>query len=330
MAVLTHAMDIGTLTPFLWGFEEQEKLMEFYKRVSDARLHATYVCPGGVAFDLPHSLLNDIFHWATQFSPRMDEIEQVAAQEALDYSFSGVMLHGSGIKWDLRKVPPYDKYDEVEFDVPIGKNSDCYDWYLCRVQEFRESLRIIGQVKQIETDIALVREMLTDASAGINKICGELKSLMDKVAKGEVQLDSPEPWPHVTTVQHSHSQVGYDRVEHQLQEEQMTLTWFDAELHDLDEVVKMKKQATVEALAKEKAGHLTGAVNLKKQYNWTAEKSHQPGSQYDFSKIDIRQLKDHAWELEQLQQVMKKKVTPNMIDTVEKHKLIFMPSACLC
>jgi len=130
MAVLTHAMDVGALTPFLWGFEEREKLMEFYERVSGARLHAAYVRPGGVAFDLPHGLLNDIFQWATQFSSRVDEIEQVVtgnriwkqrtvgigkvtAQQALDYSFSGVMLRGSGIKWDLRKVAPYDKYDEV-------------------------------------------------------------------------------------------------------------------------------------------------------------------------------------------------------------------------
>jgi NADH dehydrogenase (ubiquinone) Fe-S protein 2 len=135
MAVLTHTMDVGALTPFLWGFEEREKLMEFYERVSGARLHAAYVRPGGVAFDLPHGLLNDIFHWATQFSSRVDEIEQVVtgnriwkqrtvgigkvtAQEALDYSFSGVMLRGSGIKWDLRKVAPYDKYDEVRIPAP--------------------------------------------------------------------------------------------------------------------------------------------------------------------------------------------------------------------
>ena len=135
MAVLTHAMDVGALTPFLWGFEEREKLMEFYERVSGARLHAAYVRPGGVAFDLPHGLLNDIFNWATQFSSRVDEIEQVVtgnriwkqrtvgigkvtAQEALDYSFSGVMLRGSGIKWDLRKVAPYDKYDEVRIPAP--------------------------------------------------------------------------------------------------------------------------------------------------------------------------------------------------------------------
>ena len=132
MAVLTHAMDVGALTPFLWGFEEREKLMEFYERVSGARMHAAYVRPGGVAFDLPHGLLNDIFMWATQFSSRVDEIEEVVtgnriwkhrtigigkvtAKEALDYSFSGVMLRGSGIPWDIRKVAPYDKYDEVRF-----------------------------------------------------------------------------------------------------------------------------------------------------------------------------------------------------------------------
>ncbi|KAG6329392.1 hypothetical protein ID866_9697 [Astraeus odoratus] len=136
--------------------------MEFYERVSGARLHAAYVRPGGVAFDLPHGLLEDIHKWATQFSSRVDEIEEVVtgnriwkqrtvgigvvtAKEALDYSFTGVMLRGSGIPWDIRKVAPYDKYDEVEFDIPVGKNGDCYDRYLCRVQEFRESLRIIHQ-----------------------------------------------------------------------------------------------------------------------------------------------------------------------------------------
>jgi len=130
MAVLTHVMDVGGLTPFLWGFEEREKLMEFYERVSGARLHAAYIRPGGVAFDLPHGILEDIFKWATQFGSRLDEIEEVVtgnriwkertigigpvtAKEALAYSFSGVMLRGSGIPWDLRKVAPYDKYAEV-------------------------------------------------------------------------------------------------------------------------------------------------------------------------------------------------------------------------
>jgi len=136
--------------------------MEFYERVSGARLHAAYVRPGGVAYDLPHGLLEDIYKWATAFSQRVDEIEEVVtgnriwkqrtvgvgpvtAQQALDYSFSGVMLRGSGIPWDIRKVAPYDAYDQVEFDVPVGKNGDCYDRYLCRVEEFRQSLRIIYQ-----------------------------------------------------------------------------------------------------------------------------------------------------------------------------------------
>ncbi|CAK5269779.1 unnamed protein product [Mycena citricolor] len=162
MAVLTHAMDVGALTPFLWGFEEREKLMEFYERVSGARLHSAYVRPGGVAFDLPHGLLNDIFLWATQFGSRVDEIEEVVTgnriwkertvgvgvvtvEDAQSYGFSGVMVRGSGIPWDIRKVDGYDAYDQVEFDVPVGKNGDCYDRYLCRVQEMRESLRIISQ-----------------------------------------------------------------------------------------------------------------------------------------------------------------------------------------
>ncbi|TIB84159.1 hypothetical protein E3Q10_02142 [Wallemia mellicola] len=162
MAVLSHAMDVGALTPFLYGFEEREKLMEFYERVSGARLHAAYIRPGGVAFDLPHGLLEDIHKWATQFSSRIDEIEEivtgnriwkertigvgrVTADEALDYAFSGPMLRGSGIPWDLRKTQPYDKYSEVDFDVPVGENGDCYDRYICRVQEMREAVRIIGQ-----------------------------------------------------------------------------------------------------------------------------------------------------------------------------------------
>ncbi|EPS40585.1 hypothetical protein H072_5547 [Dactylellina haptotyla CBS 200.50] len=162
MSVLSHAMDVGALTPFLWGFEEREKLMEFYERVSGARMHAAYVRPGGVHQDIPIGLLDDIYQWATQFGDRVDEVEElltdspiwkartqgigvVSAAEALNYSFSGVMLRGSGIPWDIRKSQPYDAYDQVEFDVPVGINGDCYDRYLCRMEEFRQSLRIIHQ-----------------------------------------------------------------------------------------------------------------------------------------------------------------------------------------
>jgi len=162
MAVTTHALDVGALTPFLWGFEERERLMEFYERVSGARMHAAYVRPGGVALDLPIGLLEDIHTWASQFSARIDEIEEllsnsriwknrligigkVTAQQALDYSFSGVMLRGSGIAWDLRKEQPYDAYADMEFDIPVGTNGDSYDRYLCRIEEMRQSLRIIDQ-----------------------------------------------------------------------------------------------------------------------------------------------------------------------------------------
>uniref|UniRef100_A0A8C6PTN8 NADH dehydrogenase [ubiquinone] iron-sulfur protein 2, mitochondrial n=1 Tax=Nothobranchius furzeri TaxID=105023 RepID=A0A8C6PTN8_NOTFU len=138
------------------------KMFEFYERVSGARMHAAYVRPGGVHQDMPLGLMDDIYEWCKNFSLRIDEVEEmltnnriwknrtvdigvVTAEEALNYGFSGVMLRGSGIKWDLRKSQPYDKYDEVEFDVPIGSNGDCYDRYLCRVEEMRQSLRIILQ-----------------------------------------------------------------------------------------------------------------------------------------------------------------------------------------
>jgi NADH dehydrogenase (ubiquinone) Fe-S protein 2 len=162
MSVLSHAMDVGALTPFLWGFEEREKLMEFYERVSGARLHSAYVRPGGVSQDLPVGLLDDIYMWATQFGDRIDETEElltdnriwqartkdvgvVTAEDALNYGLSGVMLRGSGIPYDIRKAQPYDAYDLVDFDVPVGLNGDCYDRYLLRMSEFRQSLRIIEQ-----------------------------------------------------------------------------------------------------------------------------------------------------------------------------------------
>lgn len=162
MAVGTHALDIGAITPFFWLFEEREKMMEFYERVSGARMHAAYIRPGGVSQDLPLGLLDDIYEFSAKFSERLDETEDlltnnrlwiqrtedigiVSSEDALNYGFSGVMLRGSGIKWDLRKTQPYDAYHLVEFDVPIGTKGDCYDRYLCRVEEMRQSLRIIDQ-----------------------------------------------------------------------------------------------------------------------------------------------------------------------------------------
>lgn len=162
LAVPCHAMDVGALTPFLWAFEEREKLMEFYERVSGARLHSAYVRPGGVAQDLPMGLMDDIYAFCEPFISRIDEMEEmltgnriwkqrlvdigvVTAEEALNWGFSGVMLRGSGVAWDLRKTQPYDAYGEVDFNVPVGVNGDCYDRYLCRMEEMRQSVRIIVQ-----------------------------------------------------------------------------------------------------------------------------------------------------------------------------------------
>jgi len=160
--VTTQAMDVGALTPPLWGFEEREKLMVFYERACGARLHAAYFRPGGVHQDLPGKLVDDIDEWADQFPKVLDDIEAmltenrifkqrncdigvVSEQEVLDWGFSGVMVRGSGLAWDLRRAQPYECYDEFDFKVPVGKNGDCYDRYLCRMAEMRESTRIIEQ-----------------------------------------------------------------------------------------------------------------------------------------------------------------------------------------
>lgn len=162
LAVGCHAMDVGAMTPFLWAFEEREKLMEFYERVSGARMHAAYFRPGGVSLDLPMGILNDIFMFAEQFHLRLDEMEEmltenriwkqrlvdigvVTSKEAQDWGFSGVMLRGSGVNWDLRKSQPYEIYESLNFNIPTGNNGDCYDRYLIRVFEMRESLKIIHQ-----------------------------------------------------------------------------------------------------------------------------------------------------------------------------------------
>ena len=162
MGVGTHILDVGGITPFFWLFEEREKMMEFYERASGARMHAAYVRPGGVHQDIPIGLLDDIYEFISKFGNRLDEVEDlvtgnrlwkhrtidigiISAEDALNWGCSGVMLRGSGIKWDLRKSQPYDAYDLVDFDVPIGRNGDCYDRYLIRLLEMRQSLRIIEQ-----------------------------------------------------------------------------------------------------------------------------------------------------------------------------------------
>ena len=160
--ITTHAIDVGALTPALWGFEERETLMNFYERASGSRLHANYFRAGGIHKDLPTGLDNDIAEFCNKFPKIIDDLETlltdnrifkqrnvdigvVSKQDALDYSFSGVMLRGSGVPWDLRKSQPYDCYEQLDFKIPIGKNGDCYDRYLCRIDEMRESINIIKQ-----------------------------------------------------------------------------------------------------------------------------------------------------------------------------------------
>lgn len=162
LAVGCHAMDVGAMTPFLWAFEEREKLMEFYERVSGARMHAAYIRPGGISADIPVGLLDDIYIFLKQFSLRLDEMEEmltsnriwkerlvnigvVSCKKAIEWGFSGVMLRGSGIPWDLRKSNPYEVYNELNFVIPTGASGDCYDRYLIRMQEMRESINIIYQ-----------------------------------------------------------------------------------------------------------------------------------------------------------------------------------------
>ena len=160
--VCAFAMDIGAMTPMLWGFEQREILMEFCERVCGARLHMNYFRPGGVSLDMPAGLAEDIWAWTEEFPKCLEDLEElltenrifkqrsvdvgvIDAAQALDWGFSGPCLRASGVAWDLRKAQPYDAYDRVEFDVPIGKHGDCYDRYLVRMYEMRESLKIMQQ-----------------------------------------------------------------------------------------------------------------------------------------------------------------------------------------
>jgi NADH-quinone oxidoreductase subunit D len=160
--VTTQAMDVGALTPPLWGFEEREKLMVFYERASGARMHAGYFRPGGVHQDLPPALLDDIWGFCEQHPKVLDDIEElltdnrifkqrnvdiavVSLADAFARGFSGVMVRGSGAAWDLRKAQPYECYDEMDFDIPVGRNGDCYDRYLIRMEEMRQSVKIMKQ-----------------------------------------------------------------------------------------------------------------------------------------------------------------------------------------
>ncbi|MGI2035774.1 NADH-quinone oxidoreductase subunit D [Rhizobium panacihumi] len=174
MNVTTQAMDVGAMTPPVWGFEEREKLMIFYERACGARMHAAYFRPGGVHQDLPQQLVEDIGAWCDPFIKVLDDIEGlltgnrifkqrnvdigvISLEDAWNWSMSGVMIRGSGAAWDLRKSQPYECYAELDFDIPIGKNGDCFDRYLVRMAEMRESVKIMKQC---------VARLLGDAKTG--------------------------------------------------------------------------------------------------------------------------------------------------------------------
>jgi NADH dehydrogenase (ubiquinone) Fe-S protein 2 len=162
LAIGCHAMDVGAMTPMLWAFEEREKLMEFYERVSGARMHAAYFRPGGVQNDLPLGFLSDLYIFIKHFNTKILEIQEmldknriwkqrlvdvgvISAKDAFDWGFSGVMLRGCGVRWDLRKSQPYEIYPQLTFSVPVGINGDCFDRYLIRLNEMKQSLKIIFQ-----------------------------------------------------------------------------------------------------------------------------------------------------------------------------------------
>ena len=160
--IATYALDVGAMTPFFWNFEERETILEFYERVSGARMHAAYFRPGGVARDMPAGLTEDILAFAERLPKVIDEVECLltenrifkqrtvdigiaSAAEALDWGFTGAVLRASGLPWDLRKSQPYDVYGEMDFDIPVGEKGDCYDRYLVRIKEMRQSVRIVKQ-----------------------------------------------------------------------------------------------------------------------------------------------------------------------------------------
>jgi NADH-quinone oxidoreductase subunit D len=196
--VTTQAMDVGALTPPLWGFEEREKLMVFYERASGSRMHAAYFRPGGVHQDIPPELVEDIGRFCDGHNKVLDDIEGlltdnrifkqrnvdigvVSLKECFEWGFSGVMVRGSGAAWDLRKAQPYECYNEMDFDIPIGKNGDCYDRYLIRMQEMRESVKIMKQC----VERLLGAERSGPVSAADGKVVppkrGEMKRSMESL-----------------------------------------------------------------------------------------------------------------------------------------------------
>jgi NADH-quinone oxidoreductase subunit D len=194
--VTTQAMDVGALTPPLWGFEEREKLMVFYERASGSRMHAKYFRIGGVHQDLPEQLIDDIYAFCDPFLKVVDDIDElltenrifkqrnvdigvVSLEEAFAWGFSGVMVRGSGAVWDLRKSQPYECYADLDFDIPIGKNGDCYDRYLIRMQEMRESTKIMKQCCELLKSASGQGPHVADNKKVVPPKRGEMKRSME-------------------------------------------------------------------------------------------------------------------------------------------------------
>jgi len=211
LAIGCHAMDVGAMTPFLWSFEEREKLMSFYERISGARMHAAFIRPGGLSYDLPFDLFIDIRSFSKNFSECLENIEAmltsnriwkerlvdvgiVSSSQALSWGLSGVLLRSTGISWDLRKNMSYDCYNNLNFDIPVGIKGDCYDRYLLRVEEMVQSIRIINQILDL-LEISFVNNNLKNTSKLISN-----KSYMEdliehfKVSTGFLKLKSGETY----------------------------------------------------------------------------------------------------------------------------------------
>jgi NADH:ubiquinone oxidoreductase subunit D len=198
LAISCFALDTGALTPFLFAFEEREKLMEFYERVSGARFHSAFFRPGGISADLPNDLLNSIFNWSKTFSSRIDEIEELltnssilkqrtvdigvlSAKDALSLGVSGVLLRSTGICYDIRKVQPYELYDHVTFDVPVTYNGDCYDRFLLRIEELKQSIRIVKQAINMISNSAVAEAQEDNTLTGYKT--SEFKTSMESLIK---------------------------------------------------------------------------------------------------------------------------------------------------
>lgn len=194
--ITTQALDIGAMTPLLWMFEEREKILEFYERASGARFHSAYIRPGGVHQDIPAGMLNDIMMFCDGYEKIIDDVDDLLTEnriwkqrtvdigviskaDALAWGFSGPMLRGSGVPWDLRKSQPYEVYGDLEFDVPIGKNGDCWDRYLIRMEEMRQSLRLIRQCCERMPDGPVVTDDVKIAPPKRGRMKHSMESLIN-------------------------------------------------------------------------------------------------------------------------------------------------------